>query len=548
MLRKLFLVGLIVFMLPGTVIQQSIFLFLCGICLFTHLKHQPFEEEFDNKVATYTHIGLTTAIFCGIMVYMTMCEMEKDQAGIAETTKLLFSFLVLFINFFVLFMIFYLTVTNALYTQLRLVFVAAIVIWSYSQSLVKKLNGEGDDGVTGKRKANKNAKTAKAIAHEKWLEELADELQAYYQNQEQMCVTSEGFSGMTLVCFARLVAAWDPRMNRTDFQHLLGCMKNDEQPWMVSSRAFKLWTSHTFGAFTEDVCVQALESVTPIDMPSRLQMRVKAATCVRNWLMKEDEPCWTQKEKSDVSLKKRIWANQLLEVACEKESSGAIKTMNSSMFFNIATEAMGDTEARKACTDTEKLWDAQGIGIWLESTGLSRRDFNAVMLRLMASKQIVRDEHQLQLSRMRTHTSVQMGMELARCHDSTWMSDELMPMNEIMKTVAMPEALTMGGGDAVEDVVATKTDEPALTAFDPATFDAVMNRYDLDQSGRIDSESLMPCTLNLVLKLQIGVNPMDMEAAVEALVAGIENKADEPEECMMTQEEYKAWFIESFAK
>jgi len=403
---------------------------------------------------------------------------------------------------------------------------------------LKQLNGEEGPKKT-KVTSSKHVKTPEAAAHEKWLEELADELQAYYQNQDQACVTSEGFSGLTLVCFARLVAAWDPRMERADFQHLLGCMKNDEQPWMVSTRAFKLWTAHTFGPFSEEVSIRALEALTPVDMPSRLKMRIKSATCVRNWLMKEAEPCGTQKDKSEVGLKKTTWAQQLLAMAGTRQSGRDAATVSSTTIFSIIAETVGDMEAREACMDSDKVWDELALAKWLESTNLPRRDFNAAMLRLMASNKIIANEEALALSRIRTHISLQMGMELARCHDSTWMGEEMLPMDEVMKSSAMPEVLTMGG-DAEENSL------EVTTVFDQSVFDAVTNRYDLDQSGRIESDSLMPCTLNLVLKLQITVDPAEMEAAAEELVAHIEKQAKEPEECMMTIQDYKTWFTERF--
>lgn len=119
MLRKFMLVGMLLFVMPGTVLQIAVALFITGLFLLLQLKFQPFEDECDNTCATLGLTGLFVTIFCGLVLMASGCVVTTEaELAAAETSNLIFKAFMLITNMLVIAATLYVTLVDVLWTQL----------------------------------------------------------------------------------------------------------------------------------------------------------------------------------------------------------------------------------------------------------------------------------------------------------------------------------------------------------------------------------------------------------------------------------------------
>jgi len=572
MLRKLLLTGMVMFLWPGSVIQSGVFLFLCGIFLFVHLKFEPFEEESDNSIAWWTHVGLTCTIFCGVMLQMSLCELKRDVSGMSDMSMAFFAVVLLFMNIMVMLAVTWISISSVVYRQIRIIYIMVALITRYTANMVA-------NAVLGKSKAAKEADVGHPSSHEKWLQEVADELQDYYGSSKHQVATSEGVSRLTLVCFARLLASWDSKMTIDDINLLMSCVKSQEHPWMISVSAFNLFVAWMFGAFDEKRCVDALTELMPKTNEGGVstQRAQELQGVIDGWLGEQKQGAVT---KMGGSLLVQTWALQMM--SSYKESNGSYEELTGLVMSDIVTALGDESEAALMCGDMDKYWDEWELEKWLEKKRSSADSQQSLMSSLFevlapigigsthgsAGQALLRaDEAILDAALVRVSIASQAGrslMQRARLSMSGVSDDAFIARLrakaqsiETMETIRQNAKLLRGLNDPSFDSTKKKSQEKpkkkvvkaeeicvgegeASTGWSESHFDKIFDRYDLDGSGRLtyaDQEELSHVTTALIHKMELNVKPVDIDRRVAGRAWS---------DTDLSKSEYRRWFIREF--
>jgi len=548
MVRKLGLTGLVIFVYPGQIMQSGIFLALCGLFMFLHVKFEPFENEFDNRIAMFVHIGLTTTIFCGIMMQMSMCELVRDVTGMSEFSKVFFATMLLVVNVTTMLAIMWISITTVLWRQLRIIFiVTGVIMRLVAAKIATEMTGSG--GNSGEEQA---AEPELFSDHTEWLRHAAAELSEYYSVPSQLCATEEGATGFTLACFARLLARWDARMKPEDMRQWLTCVRSVNHPWVASPKALELWVRYSMGGLDLEVCLGALDHLMPPELAGKLQVRLKGERAITAWLEGESlEDVHAQAvglpgskgESLAPSLMVQVWAQQLV-----KMFSYSGEGISSQVMHKVVALVSGDeAEARRMCEDPFGVWQQEQVEAWLEKkrfASASHFDFLSALLRVMAPnpKEFPIDRRILKHSSKRVDVASQAGYELVMRMDPTRAGRFAEMYGPQEKRIRRHKKEEKKSQKKEEEVKPEEAIAHVQGGWNDATFDSVFDRYDLDGSDRLtygDKEEVGHLTVALIIKMSLPVDPASMDAAVEALVLSGRNN-------LMEKGDYRHWFIESF--
>jgi len=103
-LRKLILVGAILFLYKGSIMQISIAFIVSTIFFILHIKLQPFKDTNDERLQSITLLASMITLFSAIMLSAVQNTMDEDKNGYG---KELFEILMPFSNIFVIILMIY---------------------------------------------------------------------------------------------------------------------------------------------------------------------------------------------------------------------------------------------------------------------------------------------------------------------------------------------------------------------------------------------------------------------------------------------------------
>ena len=105
--RKLILVGAIMFLMPGSIMQISIAFIISTIFFILHIKLQPYNDNMDEHLQTITLLASMITLFSAIMLKAVQNSINETGYG-----KELFEFLMPCSNILVFILLFYVIATE----------------------------------------------------------------------------------------------------------------------------------------------------------------------------------------------------------------------------------------------------------------------------------------------------------------------------------------------------------------------------------------------------------------------------------------------------
>jgi hypothetical protein len=570
MLRKLGLVGMVMFVMPGSIVQSGTFFLICALFLMLHVVFNPLEDPMDNVCQLISLIGMIFTIFIVMMIFSADCGNQEVLP--AEESRALLGFCLLLVTLVVLGLIMAITVAT-FYAQLVLIYVAAKTVLSLADSLLAATSLIGAAALSGAA-TNENEQLQKSAMHdeehEQWLRDVSSEFSAGYGDQQN---SVEG--GLTLFQFATLLAAWDASGEVEEIKCTLNTMRGSSKAWEVSSEMMQLWVVEEFGLFDKSTCLWALaELLLPSSEQPRHERDKAAQQCVQGWqndqeddqLQKEDESATLDESdvtaggdnggarrrrvlrrvrtgrsaaethgasSNQVSLKLRTWARQLHQMYMLRDT----RLVPSDIFCDIAMSALGTS--KDIMKFAERIeWSEEQILRWLQHVfcDKSHSEFLAAMVKVLKDVPPAAGKR-YNLTWADAVSEAHFVLRHERLED-------VKQVESIIASAAAdtePEQTAHGESRTQPEPCTPTLDENTLRAA-LVHFEDVLpryfGRYDIDESGTIrEAACLVKLTQALVMKLELVATAAEIDAAIEQL--HIPDSG-----CSKAQ--FKFWFVDTF--
>jgi len=279
MWRKLFMCGLIMFIVAGSMFQSACFLAICGFFVLLQVKMRPFEDPVDNKVQLLAQIGMFVTLFCAIMISMTDCEELPGQVVPNSSLKNYFGPTMLAVNMLILVAILYISAVEifAIMDKIGLVLSAAKAMCRFATTLVTSrmssdddersdlLSEQVDELSTPQEMAAAALEIYTRLKHEVWQKEMVHELRVYY--------THSTTGQLTLMQFSQLLKRWNSEMEGKEEQQLLLAMMDLNAPWYIADEQLQLWLTATLYLLDDEVSLEVLDELMPLEGVSFLAAR-----------------------------------------------------------------------------------------------------------------------------------------------------------------------------------------------------------------------------------------------------------------------------------
>jgi len=562
MLRKFMLSAMILFIMPGSVMQICAALAISGLFLLVHLKYQPYEDPSDNKMQTCGLLGLFVTVFAGLILMAAGCD-ATTEAEIAQRalTEIFFKVFMLAANTMVFGLMAYVTVFDVLLVQLmqvllllRLSRMAMLQLMSKAAAVKKgmadkvvrmearKEKKEGSRRLSPEEKLTMDREWRAKYGFEQPCDEADDEAELggdeepddiSYTGEDESAgyaaaqhagdlreaffdeITDEVLNyyapGGELPCSyaARLGAIW-LRGLRGEVNHQ-DALSGDGV--VVERPTLRLWLVATLGAFEETVALQALDGFT-----------------------------LSQAENAHKSLCSQVWTQQLYSMYAGNGSTGQGRGIRPQDYARIVTTATGRAPDSIPCELRARRAKRGGYDGDRSLISCTEADLSEWMAEEFSEEgQLVQGMIAVMTDTVGTKWDPAWAGEFYAAREALGLDKKRGPRVTI-------NAVVSGGLCGQEDFpfkdhelveVPDEQDFP----FDEDTFEKYFSRYDFDGDGDINTADEMSClTSNLINVYRIHVTLDHLDKVLEGPCAEL----SENEEASWTKDEYRAWFGSTF--
>jgi len=553
MLRKFTLAGMIIFVMPGSIVQISCALLIAGIFLILQIKYAPFEDPIDNKCQLFGLIGLFVTIFCGLVLMAQGCiaTTEAEMAA-QESSNVFMNFFMIATNMIVMFMMLYISMVEVLWARLLQLFLMVKMLRYMMDEPMRKLKKQREEKRLAKEQANNkflgvdgkdpewrrkwgfnkavkgdadcdpneahdvaSAAAITAAAGGAELDDLTQQMdrEGFISDMAEELIKVHGSEGtIESPQMKQLLSRWHSSPEVME-QHLaaLTAFEGDRVP----KHAITLWLIATVGAFEEDICMEALDRLT------------------------DDE--------ATGSVWRFVWAMQLFQVYRDykKPGNGVAPALYRTMLKAAGTEepVLTPCEQRakkwrgKKGADNSTLWcTVEDIEDWID-VDLSEWE----ELKILQSLEAAMMAADLQSPVINWNPAWMAELFDARyslglCESvSTGVSEEA----EGMLSLAIGAAAA--GTEPQPSKTLLQQDECQAVIFDDEVYAKYFNRYDFDGTGTLNSSDELSClAANMINVFKIKTDIDTLDKALKGPCSEIDSGKE------WDKATFRKWFIATF--
>jgi len=317
-------------------------------------------------------------------------------------------------------------------------------------------------------------RTYKRLARQAWQKEVEHELRVYYTHS-----TTEQ---LTLAQFSQLLQRWNSEMGWSEEHQLLLAMMDLKAPWLISDEQLQLWLCATLHLLDEEVSVEVLDELMPLDGVRFLAAR----------------PDTTKKPSNRTPLVRRAWMGHLFK--CYASNIHDTRFVKQPDFEQLTLVA----GCKQIKGPLRKAYDLQDLYDWSDSefAGWQESQQSDALLPAM---QTTPDATQLVVAAREARSKL--GSLAAQ------------------RRLTVNRNMTDGAG-----------------GLDQKLFHRFFKRYDLDMSGMIEDAEHFKClTLSLLttlhVSLPVSIVDQRMQGPILTMLTG--NHA-------WSTDEYQEWFVATF--